>query len=186
MEEHRRRYERIERQNARENGTPAQLDAVIDRQRAFRQDRREDRRDDRGDWRGERRDDRRDWRDVRRDWRQDRREDRRDWRQDRREWNRDWRRDQRYDWRGYRNYNRYAFRAPTYYSPYRGYRYNRFSIGVILDRGFWGRNYWINDPFRFRLPPAPYGYVWVRYYNDVLLVDTYSGRVVDVIHEFFW
>jgi hypothetical protein len=182
MEEHRRRYERIERQNARQYGTPQQLETVIDRQRAFRQDRREDR--------AERREDRRDWRDDRRgDRREDRqewREDRREARQDRREWNRDWRRDRRYDWRGYRNYNRYAFRAPTYYAPYRGYGYNRFSIGVVLDRLFWGRNYWINDPYQYRLPAAPYGYVWVRYYDDVLLVDTYSGRVVDVIHEFFW
>ena len=26
----------------------------------------------------------------------------------------------------------------------------------------------------------------LRYYDDVLLVDTYSGEVVDVIYEFFW
>ncbi|WP_409574764.1 RcnB family protein [Sphingopyxis sp. PET50] len=30
------------------------------------------------------------------------------------------------------------------------------------------------------------GYRWVRYYNDALLVDTYSGEVVDVIYDFFW
>jgi Ni/Co efflux regulator RcnB len=57
---------------------------------------------------------------------------------------------------------------------------------MVLDRLFWGRNYWLNDPYQYRLPPAPYGYVWVRYYDDVLLVDTYNGRVVDVIHDFFW
>jgi Ni/Co efflux regulator RcnB len=56
----------------------------------------------------------------------------------------------------------------------------------VLDRLFWGRNYWISDPWQYRLPAAPYGYQWVRYYNDVLLVDTYNGRVVDVIYDFFW
>jgi len=79
-----------------------------------------------------------------------------------------------------------VFRIQPYYSPYRGYRYNRYGIGSILNRGLWGRNYWISDPYRYRLPPAPVGYQWVRYYNDVLLVDTWSGRVVDVIYDFFW
>ena len=49
-----------------------------------------------------------------------------------------------------------------------------------------GNRYWINDPWQYRLP-AVYGpYQWVRYYDDVLLVDTYTGEVVDVIHNFFW
>jgi len=26
----------------------------------------------------------------------------------------------------------------------------------------------------------------VRYYDDVVLVDTYTGEVVDVIYDFFW
>lgn len=176
MEAHRRRYERLDREAAREHGTREQYRDLVDRQASHREARREQRREDRRDWRDDRRTH---WRDDRRDWRDDRREARR-------EWNRDWRRDQRYDWRRYRDYNRYVYRAPTYYAPYRGYRYNRFSIGTILDRLFWGRNYWINNPYQYRLPQAPYGYVWVRYYGDVLLVDTYSGRVVDVIHDFFW
>jgi len=179
MEEHRRRYERLARQNARENGTREQYRSVVQRQRAERVERRAERREDRQDWRQDRRENRR-------EWRQERREDRREARQARREWNRDWRREQRYDWRAFRDRNRYIFRAPTYYAPYRGYGYTRFGIGSVLDRGFWGRNYWINDPFQFRLPPAPAGYVWVRYYDDVLLVDTWSGRIVDVIHNFFW
>jgi hypothetical protein len=198
MEEARRRYERLDRQNARQFGTPEQHQALVEQQRRQRGELREERRENRQEWRDERRDDRRDdRRDTRQDrredrqeWRQDRREDRREWRQDRREdrrdWNRDWRRDQRYDWQRYRHYNRNIYRGGRYYAPYRGYSYNRFSIGVVLDRLFWGRNYWISDPWRYRLPAAPYGYQWVRYYNDVILVDTYNGRVVDVIHDFFW
>jgi hypothetical protein len=199
---HRARYERQDRENARRHGTPEQYRRLVEQQRA---ERREERRDDRRDWREERRenrqewrgerreerrDDRRDWRDDRRedrrDWRQDRRQDRREFRQERREWNRDWRRDQRFDWQRYRQYNRSIFRAPSYYAPYRGYRYNRFSVGAVLDALLFGRNYWISDPWHYRLPPAPYGFQWVRYYNDVILVDTYNGRVVDVIYDFFW
>jgi Ni/Co efflux regulator RcnB len=73
-----------------------------------------------------------------------------------------------------------------YYSPYRNYGYNRFSIGITLGRDFYSNRYWINDPWQYRLPQPYPGTRWVRYYNDVLLVDVYNGQVVDVIYDFFW
>ena len=101
-------------------------------------------------------------------------------------WDRNWRNNNRYDWRSYRNSNRVVFRIGTYYSPYRSYSYRRLSSGFYLDSLFYGNRYWINDPWQYRLP-AVYGpYRWVRYYDDVLLVDIYSGQVVDVIYDFFW
>jgi len=78
------------------------------------------------------------------------------------------------------------FRAGRYYSPYRSYNYSRVNIGFFLDSGFYGNRYWINDPWQYRLPEVYGPYRWVRYYDDVLLVDIYSGEVVDVIHDFFW
>jgi hypothetical protein len=36
------------------------------------------------------------------------------------------------------------------------------------------------------LPYAPAGTVWVRYYNDAVLVDTFTGEVLDVVYDFFW
>ena len=137
------------------------------------QGRRGDRRDDRQDWRRDRRDDRSDWRGDRRGG-------------DRRNWNGNWRNDRRYDWRSWRNSNRNIFRGSRYYSPYRNWNYNRFSIGIFLEPLFYGRNYWIGDPWQYRLPPAYPGTQWVRYYNDVLLVDIYSGEVIDAIYDFFW
>jgi hypothetical protein len=120
----------------------------------------------------------------RRDWRQDRRSDRRDWRRD---WSRDsWRSDRRYDWQSYRYRNSNIFRVSRYYSPYRNHRYSRFSIGIFLNSLFYDRRYWIGDPWQYRLPAAPYGTQWVRYYDDVLLVDVYTGEVIDVIYDFFW
>ena len=101
-------------------------------------------------------------------------------------WNRSWRDDRRYDWRSYRDRNRSYYRMPRYYNPYRGYGYTRFSIGFTLGSLFYGQRYWINDPWYYRLPPAYGDYRWVRYYDDALLVDVYSGRVVDVIYDFFW
>jgi hypothetical protein len=101
-------------------------------------------------------------------------------------WNSDWRRDRRYDWRGYRAENRSIFRSRPYYAPYRGYSYSRLRVGFFLDSVFFGNQYWINDPWSYRLPDVYGPYRWVRYYNDVLLVDVYSGEVVDVIYDFFW
>lgn len=101
----------------------------------------------------------------------------------------DWRNDARYDWRSYRTLNRALFHAPRYVPPRAyGYRYGyrAFSIGYRLEPFFYDRSYWIDDPWDYRLPPADEEYRWVRYYNDVLLVDLETGEVVDVIHDFFF
>jgi hypothetical protein len=101
-------------------------------------------------------------------------------------WNNGWRSDRRYDWRGHRNQNRSYYSPGRYYSPYRGHNYNRLSIGFYLGSGYYGSRYWINDPWQYRLPTAYGPYRWVRYYDDVILIDIRNGRVVDVIHDFFW
>lgn len=104
-----------------------------------------------------------------------------------RSWDRSsWRRDNRYDWQSYRNRNRSAYSIGRYYSPYQNYSYRRLGIGFSLGSMFYGNRYWINDPWQYRLPAVYGDYRWVRYYDDVLLVDTYSGEVVDVIYDFFW
>ncbi|WP_374414048.1 RcnB family protein [Novosphingobium colocasiae] len=106
---------------------------------------------------------------------------------DRRNWDRDnWRRDNRYDWRSYRDRNRSHYRMGRYYSPYNNWSYRRLSIGFSLGAMFYSDRYWIDDPWSYRLPPAYGPYRWVRYYDDALLVDTYSGEVVDVIYDIFW
>ena len=106
---------------------------------------------------------------------------------DYRRWdNRAWRNDNRYDWYRYRASNHSLFRLGRYYSPYRGYNYSRISIGFRLGSLFYSNRYWINDPWQYRLPDVYGPYRWIRYYNDALLVDIYSGEVVDVINNFFW
>ena len=170
----RQRYEDLERRNQYRYGTHEQREQV--RQEVRREGGWDGRRDGRrGDWRD--RDGRRD------DWRDGRRS-RTDWS---RNWDRNhWRSDRRYDWRRWRYANRSLFRLSPYYSPYRNWGYSRFSIGVFLEPLFYSNRYWIGDPYQYRLPYAPPGTQWIRYYNDVLLVDVYSGEVIDVIYDFFW
>ena len=101
-------------------------------------------------------------------------------------WNRDWRHDNRYDWQNYRNYHRDIYRLGRYDAPYRGYSYRRLGVGVYLDSLFFGSDYLIDDPFYYRLPEVYGPYRWIRYYDDAVLVDVYSGEVEDVIYGFFY
>lgn len=165
--------------------------------------RREFRRDRAQDVREFQRDRARDVREFRRDRIQDGRDYRRDQARDGRwgydgnrwgwnnndrrggNWNRDWRRDPRYNYQDWRRNNR-GYNFGRYYAPRGwGFGYRQFSLGAILSAPLFAQNYWIDDPFDYRLPPAYGPYRWVRYYDDVILVDTRDGRVVDVIHSFF-
>ena len=153
-----------------------------DRDRRDRRDRDWNRRDRDRNW------DQRGWRDRdQRDWRE---RDQRQWRNERRDYRRwdrrGWRNDRRYDWQRYRVANRRLYTLGRYYAPYRDHSYRRFNIGFTISNVFFGSRYWISDPWRYRLPTVYGPYRWVRYYDDVLLVDTYSGEVVDVIYDFFW
>jgi Ni/Co efflux regulator RcnB len=129
---------------------------------------------------GEVRHDQREIREDRRDLQRDRRElreDRRDWREDR---NRRWADN---DWRDWRNRNRGIYSRGSWRAPF---RYYAFRPGVRIAPTYWGSGYWINDPWRYRLPPAGYGQRWVRHYDDVLLIDTRRGVVLRVINHFYW
>jgi len=160
-----------------------------DRNRTYQGDRNRTYQNRSGNWQN-RNNDRR-WNDNRRvdnrRWNDNRRGDNR-WnnRNDHRRWDRGWHNNNQYNWRAWRNSNRDLYRWGAYYAPYRDYRYRRLSIGFTIGSLFYSSRYWINDPWQYRLPPAYGPYRWVRYYDDALLVDTYSGEVVDVIYDFFW
>ena len=100
-------------------------------------------------------------------------------------WSSNWQHDPRYDWRRYRDQNRSIFRIGSYYDPF-GWSYRRVNVGFTLYSGYYSPNYWLDDPWQYRLPPVYGPYRWVRYYDDAVLVDLYSGRVVEVIRNFFW
>lgn len=163
---------------------------------------REGRRDgDRRDWDGRgdgRRDDRRDWDrrgDDRRDW-NGRDRDRNDWDRrdrDRNDWDRrSW--DRRDDRRDHRRWERGRY-PQVYVNPHR-YRYNwrppsgfyvrSWGYGEFFPRGWFGPGWWIVDPWRYDLPLPPPGFDWVRSGPDALLIDEYSGRIVQVVRNAFW
>jgi Ni/Co efflux regulator RcnB len=100
-------------------------------------------------------------------------------------WRNHWRSDHRYDWKNHRRHHRSLFHFGFYYDPF-GWSYRPYSIGSRLWPSYYRSSYWLSDPWQYRLPYAPPGYRWIRYYDDALLVDTWDGQVVDVIYNFFW
>jgi Ni/Co efflux regulator RcnB len=71
------------------------------------------------------------------------------------------------------------------YQPPQGYRYHRWVYGNILPRIYWSRNYWLLDYWLFGLDVPPFGFEWVRYGPDALLIDVNSGEVIQVIYGRF-
>lgn len=110
--------------------------------------------------------------------------DRRDVREARRDL-RDARQKAREDWRDYRRTHRSVYTMPRYMAP-RGHSYRIVRTGATLRPAFYSRGYWIADPYRYRLPRVTGAQRWVRYGNDVVLVNTRNGRVLQVINGFFY
>jgi len=107
------------------------------------------------------------------------------WRSSNHNWRGDWRSDRRYDWRSHRRRHSSLFNFGFYRDPF-GWGYQPFSIGWRMWPSYYSQSYWLNDPWQYRLPYAPPGYRWIRYYDDAILVDTWDGQVVDLIRDFFW
>ncbi|WP_373487030.1 RcnB family protein [Blastomonas sp.] len=119
---------------------------------------------------GNQRDVREERRDVR-DQRRDVRDARQEYREDLRDYNR------------YRSSNRNAFRA----QPFRAnFRYQQFRPGVTIAPRFYGQRYVVNNYRAYRLPVPGARQQWVRHYNDVLLINARTGRVLRVIPNFYW
>jgi Ni/Co efflux regulator RcnB len=95
------------------------------------------------------------------------------------------RRELREDWRDYRKSHRQVYHRPAYRGP-RGYAYRPVTVGHRFAPSYYGRNYWVNDYATYRLPRPGAYQRWVRYGNDVVLVNTRNGRVIQVYNGFFW
>ena len=77
------------------------------------------------------------------------------------------------------------FQAGAYRAP-QGYSYRRWSWGQRLPAIYFGRDYWIGDYASYGLFAPPYGLVWVRFGPDALLIDEYSGDIVQVDYGVFY
>ena len=72
-----------------------------------------------------------------------------------------------------------------HYAQPQDWYYQRWVYGQILPVMFWGREYWLANYSEFGLIDPPYGYVWVRYGDDGILVGVESGKILSVIYGEF-
>ncbi|HEV7232674.1 MAG TPA: RcnB family protein [Sphingorhabdus sp.] len=127
--------------------------------------------------------DRREVREERRELRDAQRYgDRGDVREERREY-RDARREYREDWQDYRDRNRNAFRGSRFNAPF---RYRSFNSGVAIGASYYAPRYRVSNYSSYRLPQPGRYQTYVRHYNDVLLVNVRTGRVVRAYRGFYW
>ena len=77
------------------------------------------------------------------------------------------------------------FRSGNYRAP-RGYQQRHWGYGERLPRGYFVRNYWINNYLTFGLFAPPTDLIWVRVGDDALLIDRYSGDIVQVRYDVFY
>ena len=72
-------------------------------------------------------------------------------------------------------------------NPWRAapFRYTRFKAGARIQPSYYGSRYVVNDYQRFHWGRPGANERWVRHYDDALLVNTRSGRVVKVIYNAF-
>lgn len=119
--------------------------------------------------------DRRDVQEERQELREARRSgDRHDVREERRELQ-DARQELRED-RADRNRIRYA-------APYRNWRYSRIGVGHQLRPSFYTGRYSVTDYSRRGLHQPGRFQRWVRYGDDLVLVNIRNGRVIQVLHN---
>ena len=161
-----RRRGRDRQQQQQQQPTPQQMPQTQPQQRDWdRGDRERSDRDIRGD------------RDRDRSWGDN---DRRDWR---------YRGDRRGDaaWDRYRrNYDApRRFRVGIYRAP-PGYYYRRWRYGDYLPGAYYARSFWLTDFVIYGLFPPPPGLIWVRYGPDAMLIDEYTGEIVQVRYNVFY
>ena len=85
-----------------------------------------------------------------------------------------------------RNANASArFHYGSYNAP-RGYHYQRWTYGETLPSMYWARDYWLTSWWMFDLAIPPYGYEWVRYGDDALLVNVDTGQILQVDYGVFY
>lgn len=76
------------------------------------------------------------------------------------------------------------FNAGVYRHP-QGYVSRHWGFGERLPTAYFARDYWLTDYLEYALFAPPEGLVWVRVGDDALLIDEYSGEIVEVEYGVF-
>lgn len=72
------------------------------------------------------------------------------------------------------------------YRPPSGFYVRQWGFGDFLPRAWYGSQYYLSDFDYYGLPYPPPGFEWVRVGEDALLIDRFTGRIVQVVRYLFW
>lgn len=85
----------------------------------------------------------------------------------------------------YRGRQHQVIQRPRFAYP-QGFGYRRWGIGQSLPFLFLSSTYFFDDYSNYGFGAPPYGYKWVRYGPDLLLVNRRTGRISEVIYGVFY
>jgi len=93
----------------------------------------------------------------------------------------------RTNWQQYRRnfHSPKRYRIGAYHGP-RGYQYRRWFYGERLPSIYYARPFWLFNVIAYGLFTPPPGLIWVRYGDDALLIDRYTGEIVQVRYNVFY
>lgn len=96
-------------------------------------------------------------------------------------------RDTRHNARDVRQDHQRVVREYNRTNPWRAapFRYKRFDVGARIQPSYYGSRYVVKDYQRFHWNRPGANQRWVRHYDDALLVNTRTGRVVKVVRNAF-
>jgi Ni/Co efflux regulator RcnB len=91
----------------------------------------------------------------------------------------------------HRNHNQKQVRRhnrgwTAYAAPVRNWRYRPVTVGYTLQPAFFGQRYFVSNYNTYQLRAPGRHQRWVRYGDDLLLVNVRNGRVLQVIHNRYW
>jgi Ni/Co efflux regulator RcnB len=78
------------------------------------------------------------------------------------------------------------FRAARPWIAPRGFTFRRFRLGERVPAVLLASMYFLGDYSLYGLEPPPPGYVWIREGSDAVLVDRYTGEVLQVAYDVFY
>lgn len=87
--------------------------------------------------------------------------------------------DNRHDRKWDRRHHRRGY--TVYVAPRRDWRYRRVNVGYRLGPEFYGSRYYISDYGAYGLRAPGRNLRWIRYGDDLLLVNVRTGRVLQVL-----
>ena len=76
--------------------------------------------------------------------------------------------------------DRDQFARNRYVAPYRNWSYSTVTPGTTLRSRFYGSRYTVAHPAGYELRQAKRHQRWIRYGDDLLLVNVRTGRVIEV------